>query len=385
MLAGDGLVLLNDTKLSKTMIKPFIKSLFFLGMSICLVAGATAQLTLPRPSPATILNQKIALTEVEVSYSRPSVIRGTNDRTGQIWGTQVPWGLAPNAFGNQKPMPWRAGANENTTISFSTDVLVEGKPLAAGMYGLHMIPFEDGKVTVIFSNNSSSWGSFWYEEAEDALRVDVKMQEAPFTNVLTYQFTAFGQNTGTLSLLWEEKQIPVKIAVEQETILAAFRNELRGVQGFGWQGPLSAANYCLNNNINYDEAIQWADRAIAANRTGQTLGVKSALLFRKGENDAAVKVAEEAKAIATKNELNLLGYQLIGAGQLVKAEEYFKLNIERDPSDANGYDSLGECYVAMGKDKEAIAMFRKSLSMSPPPNVKANSIANLRRLGVEVE
>ena len=357
--------------------------LLFLGLSLLLVSVAAAQLTTPRPSPAAELNQTIALTNITVNYSRPSVIRGNNDRTGQIWGTQVPWGLAPNAFGNQKPMPWRAGANENTTISFSTPVLIEGEPLSAGTYGLHMIPEENGTVTVIFSNNTSSWGSFWYEQSEDALRVKVQMKDAPFTNVLTYQFTEVGLTSGTLALMWEKQQIPVKLAVSQETIMAKFRDDLRGVQGFGWQGPLSAANYCLQNNINHEEAVKWADQAIAANRTGQTLGMKAALLFQKGDTEAAVKTADEAKEIATMNELNTLGYQLVGANQFEKAEEFFKLNIKRNPKVANGYDSLGECYVAMGKNDEAIKLFKKSLSMDPPPNVKLNSIANLKRLGVD--
>jgi len=356
---------------------------FFTMMLLLACSIGFAQVTTPRPSPAATLSQRIGNTDVTINYSRPSVIRGNNDRSGQIWGNQVPWGLAQNAFGNQKPMPWRAGANENTVISFSTPVLIEGEELAAGAYGLHMIPNEDGKVTVIFSNNSTSWGSFWYEKSEDALRVDVQMEDAPFTNLLTYEFTSFGRNSGTLSLIWEEKQIPVKISVSDETILAGFRNELRGIQGFGWQGPLSAANYCLNNNINHDEAIQWADRAIAANKSGQTMGVKAALLFQKGDNEAGLKVAEEAKSIATMNELNLLGYQLMGAKQYDKAAEFFKLNIKKNPKVANCYDSMGECYVAMGKNDDAIKMFKKSLDMNPPAFVKANSVANLKRLGVE--
>ena len=366
------------------MLKFIGKPLFVLSVTMLLGMEVMAQVTTPRPSPAAELTQTIGLTRVTINYSRPSVKRGNNDRTGQIWGIQVPWGLATNGFGNQKPMPWRAGANENTIISFSTPIWVEGKKIESGSYGLHMIPEESGKVTVIFSTNTSSWGSFWYDPSEDALRVVVQMQDAPFTNVLTYEFTELSTTTGTLALFWEKKQIPIKLSANQEIILAGIRDELRGVTGFGWQGPLSAANYCLNNNTNHEEALQWVDRAIAGNKSGQTLGVKAALLFQKGDNEEAVKIADEAKEIATINELNALGYQLMGANQMDKAEEFFLLNIKRNPKVANCYDSMGECYVTMGKNDEAIKMFKKSLSMNPPANVKANSILNLKKLGVAV-
>lgn len=355
----------------------------FIICALFMAFGASAQLTMPRPSPAATLSQRIGLTDISISYSRPQVIRGNTDRTGQIWGNQVPWGLADNAFGNQEPMPWRAGANENTVMTFSTDVNIEGKKLPAGSYGVHMIPYEDGKVTVIFNSNTSAWGSFFYESAKDVLRVDTKLQDAPLTNVLTFEFTSFGPNRGVLALLWDTKQVPLTISIDQEVILQSFRNELTGAQGFGWQGPLSAATYCLNNNFNHEEAIKWADQAISVNKNGQTLGLKAALLFQIGKNAEAVKVTEEAKEIATTAELNALGYQLVGANQFEKAEEFFKLNIKKNPKDANCYDSMGECYVAMGKKEDAIKMFKKSLSLNPSQFVKNNSIANLKRLGVE--
>ncbi len=345
--------------------------------------GFSQNVTTPRPSPMATLTQKIGLTDVSVNYSRPQVIRGNNDRTGQIWGNQVPYGLATNGFGNQKPMPWRAGANENTVISFSTDVKIEGKELAAGSYGLHMIPEESGKVTVIFSNNTSSWGSFWYEQSEDALRVDVQMIDSPFTNLLTYEFTAFGNMQGTLSLMWENKAVPINIASSQDVVLQSFRDELRGVSGFGWQGPFSAANYCLQNNINHDEAIKWADASIANTKNAQNLTIRAGLLIQKGDKTEGIKAADEASKIANIGQLNFLGYQMMGVQEYDKAIEYFKLNIKNNPTDANGHDSLGEAYMAKGDNKNAIKEFQKCLSMNPPQFVKDNSIKNLKTLGVE--
>ncbi|MEP4533805.1 MAG: DUF2911 domain-containing protein [Cyclobacteriaceae bacterium] len=359
----------------------FLLSLAFMLVTCTFTFAQTV--TTPRPSPNAILKQKIGLTEVTVNYSRPSVIRGTNDRTGQIWGNQVPYGLAANNFGNQKPMPWRAGANENTIIVFSTDVSVEGKSLAAGSYGLHMIPEESGNVTIIFSKNTSSWGSFWYDKSEDALRVDVQMEDAPFTNVLTYEFTSFGNLEGILALSWDDKTIPFKISTSQEVVLQSFRDELRGMTGFGWRGALSAAQYCFQNNINHDEAIGWADASIANTKNAQNLSVKAGLLIQKGEKVEGIKVADEAATMANLGQLNFLGYQMMGVQEYDKAIEYFKLNIKNNPTDANSHDSLGEAYMAKGDNKNAIKEFKKCLSMNPPQFVKANSIKNLKTLGVE--
>ena len=194
--------------------------------------------TLPRPvSPAAELKQKIGLTDVVVSYSRPRVTLNGVDRSGRIWGQQVPYGFNVLQGGNGGQNPWRAGANENTTIKFTHDVKIEGKELKAGKYGLHMAVFEDGKVTVIFSNNSSSWGSFFYQPEEDALRVDVMSKEIPHREVLTYEFVDMGNSFGVLALSWEKKQIPIKIEVDlHSTVLANFRKEPRSFPAFFWQG-----------------------------------------------------------------------------------------------------------------------------------------------------
>ncbi|MFY0599581.1 MAG: DUF2911 domain-containing protein [Cyclobacteriaceae bacterium] len=348
------------------------------------VAAFSQNIKTPRPSPMATLTQKIGLTDVSVTYSRPSVVRGNNDRKGQIWGNQVPYGLAPNGFGNKKPMPWRAGANENTVITFSTDVQVEGKDIAAGSYGLHMIPEERGKVTVIFSENISSWGSFWYEEGEDVLRVEVEMNDSPFTNVLTYDFTSFGNMEGTLSLTWDDKEISFKIASGQEVVLQSFRDELRGLSGFEWQGTLSASRYCFQNNINHDEAIGWADASIANTKNAQNLAVKAGLQIQKGDKVEGIKTADEASKLANLAQLNFLGYQMMGVQEYDKAIEYFKLNIKKNPEDANSHDSLGEAYMAKKDNKNAIKEFKKCLSMNPPQFVKDNSIKNLKTLGVEM-
>src|SRR5881394_2060104 len=152
--------------------KAVFQALLFLMTAAVPVASAAQSfvLDLPTASPRAQISQRIGLTEITINYHRP-LVKGR-----KIWGGLVPYGTV-----------WRAGANENTTIAFTDPVSIEGKPLAKGIYGLHMIPGEN-EWTLIFSNNSTSWGSFTYDQKEDALRVSVKPQPAEFHEALTYDF-----------------------------------------------------------------------------------------------------------------------------------------------------------------------------------------------------
>ena len=139
-------------------------------MSVCLAGVCQAQSTIldiPRQSQHAVLMQRVGITDITISYHRP-LVAGR-----KIWGGVVPYGQV-----------WRAGANENTTIEFTDQVMIEGKPLDRGTYGLHMIPNAD-EWTVIFSKNSTSWGSFTYDQKEDALRVNVKPHATEFREALT--------------------------------------------------------------------------------------------------------------------------------------------------------------------------------------------------------
>ena len=340
-------------------------------------------LTTPRNvSPAAELKQRIGLTDIKVKYSRPKVTLRGNDRTGKIWGQQVPFGLQKVNFPKPQEIPWRAGANENTTISFSTDVSIEGKPLAAGKYGLHMIINDDENTTIIFSKNTSSWGSFFYNQAEDALRVDVKTIKIPKSEVLTYSFIDYGNNFGILALSWEMKQIPIKIEIDaHKTIIASYRDQLRSTAGFGWQGLLRAANYCLNNKVNMEEGLKWANIAVTRNKAFNTLAVKGGLLFQLGKSEEGDKILTDAVGLGTKNQINAVGYQLLGLKRYKKAIEFFKVNVEKNPKDPNMFDSLGEAYKQAGDKENAIINLKKALSMNPPANVKANSEKLLKELG----
>ncbi|MCP4457897.1 MAG: DUF2911 domain-containing protein [Cytophagales bacterium] len=351
-----------------------------------LILGVSAQsVTTPRAaSPASEFSQTIGISKVTINYSRPRVtLRGT-DRSGTIWGTQIPWGMGATSFVDGRNIPWRAGANENTVITFSDNVKIEGKELAAGSYGLHMIAFEDGKATIIFSTNTSSWGSFYYDATEDALRVDVQSQETAHTEVLTYDAIAMDNNSATIALKWEKKAIPFKVEYDvNEIVLANFRDELRSVAGFGWQGLNQAAQFCARNNINQEEALVWVNASIANAKNFNNLATRSTLLTQLGKADEALAAINESVALANVGQLNFLGYQQLGLKNYDKAIEFFTINTERNPTNANVFDSLGEAYKTKGDHENATTNFKKSLSLNPAANVKANSIKLLKDMGVD--
>ncbi len=162
----------------------------------------------PRPSLPASVSQTIGIdTDITITYSRPGV------KGRKIWGDVVPFGLAPgNKYSNEKPYPWRGGANENTTIAFSKDVIIEGTKLPAGKYSLHFVPSEKEWI-VIINKNSSLWGSYLYNKDEDALRLTVTPVKAPFHEWLLYGFNNLEATSATVFLQWEELSVPFKISV----------------------------------------------------------------------------------------------------------------------------------------------------------------------------
>ncbi len=341
------------------------------------------RLAMPRVSPPAELKQTIGLTDITINYSRPKVKRDGQDRTGKIWGSAAWYGFIDAGGGK---VPWRAGANENTLITFSDDVSIEGKPLKAGTYGFYAALSEEGNATLIFSNKTDAWGSFGYQESDDALRVNVPIKDHHFVNPLTYDFIDLGNDFGVLALTWEKKQIAFSIKVDmKEAVLANFRHQLHGEVGKIWQGPNAAAAYCAQNNFNHEEALKWVEHSIKIEKTAANLGTKAQLLYQTGHKDAAFATTDEVAHLSNSAQLNGLGYQMLQIGEMDKAIEYFELNVDRNPEDANVYDSLGEALMMKGENKKAIKMLKKALSLNPADNVKQNSIANLKKMGVDMK
>lgn len=333
--------------------------------------------TTPRtPSPAAKVSQTIGISTVEVSYSRPSV------KGREIWGELVPYGWNKQSFGPGREAPWRAGANENTVITFSHDVKFAGQAVPAGHYGLFFVINKDDSGEVILSKDYRSWGSFFYDPARDQLRAKIKLRTIPEAELLTYDFINLTKNTGELVLNWEKKQFPVSVefAVD-DIVMANAEEELKGPIGFNWQGPSSAATYALQNKLNPEKALVWIDKAIGQNKSYTTLNTKAALLRQSGKTAEADKIQTDALAIATEAEINQYGYQLVNEKRYDEALKIMILNTERNPKSANAWDSLGEVYALKGDKANAITNFKKALSLNPPEAVKNNSEKYLKQLG----
>lgn len=330
-----------------------------------------------------------ALAHVTITYNSPDVT-GPNgeDRRGQIWGKLVPYGLTDLGFGPRRPAPWRAGANENTTFHFSHDVLIEGKPLPAGTYGFHLIVAENGPWTAIFSKNAGAWGSYFYDPAEDALRVDITPRQGPFTEWLTYSFTDREPESCTVVLRWEEKELPLHVAVQNmpELYYAQMRTELQNAAGFNPQNWVAAATYLVQHNIHLEEALAWTDYAISGPFIGVenfgTLSAKANVLNKMGRTREASELMDQAIAHpnVTPMEVHLYGRQLIAQGDKEKAMKVFQQNYERFDGAWPTNFGLARGYAAMGDYQEALKYARLAEAQAPDQPNKDNLAQIIQRL-----
>lgn len=354
-----------------------ITVLVMAGLLLTTLPVLAQRITQPRTaSPAAEVTQTIGISTITINYSRPSV------KEREIWGTQLAhYGYKNLGFGTATAAPWRGGANENTTITFSDDAMVEGKSIPAGTYGLFLGLYEDGKVDVIFSKNSESWGSFSYAEDEDQLRVSVNSVEISHRERLTYDFLDIDKTSAIAVLEWEKKQIPFKISYEvDEIVLANAANELRNVTGFFWQGPASAAQYSLANNVELEKGLAWADQSIGIQKNFNNLNLKAQILTKLGKKDEASKIMDEAikDPTAQSFQLHAYGRQLINSGDKEKALEIFKYNHKKNDGAWPTNYGLARGYSAKGDYKNAIKYLKIAKTKVPandtqnPPIIEAN-------------
>jgi len=320
-----------------------------------------------------MVGERIGLTDVTIHYDRPHV----NKREGKIWGQLVPVGYTDQGFGSSKAAPWRAGANENTTIEFSTDVKVEGQLLAAGKYGF-FIAYDPNECTLIFSKNSSSWGSFYYDPKEDVLRVKVKpVATDKSVEWLNYQFSDQTDDAATISLNWEKLSIPFHVQVDVVSQqLESFRHELRSNKGFNWNAWDQAARYCLAHNTNMDQALQWADSATSLTFGGdhsfQSWGTKSQVLEKLGRSTEADAAMKTALPYATMNDLHQYGRLLIQQKKSKEALAIFKMNYDKNPNTFTTLVGLTRGYSATGDYKTALKYAQQALPIAPAGANKTN-------------
>lgn len=365
------------------------RSLLFAAVVLMASTAMSQSLTLP-PSgdnQHSIVTQFIGPVKVTVDYNSPNVTSPTGeDRTGKIWGQLVPYGLNNLGFGTCTECPWRAGSNENTVFSVSHDVEVEGRSLSAGTYGLHMIPGEK-KWTVIFSNNSTSWGSFFYDESEDALRVEVEPRESAFNEWLTYEFIDRAPDRAVVAMRWENLEVPFTITVPDmpSVYMAGIRNELRNSPGFQWQNWNAAAQYALQNDYP-EQALEWSQTAVSAPFVGQTnmttlmtLSQAQAANGLQSESEETMKQAIDHPT-ADAFSLHALGRQLLAQEKPDQAMKVFTTNYERFDGAWPTHVGMARGYAAMGDKAKAIEHARKALEQAPDEPNRQNIATMIERL-----
>ncbi|HEX2606569.1 MAG TPA: DUF2911 domain-containing protein [Flavisolibacter sp.] len=350
--------------------------LFLSGFITFISLHSFAQITLTGlPSGGNkkaVVGERIGLTDVTIHYDRP----GVKGREGKIWGQLVPVGFVDQGFGNSKAAPWRAGSNENTTIEFSNDVKIEGQPLKAGKYGF-FIAYDSSECTLIFSNNSSSWGSYYYNDKEDALRVKVKpvRNQVP-VEWLKYEFLNQTENTATIALEWEKLIIPFKVETDYiANQLETFRNELRSERGFFWLSWDQAAQWCLQRNVNLEEALLWADSASGPSFGGQALfqphSTKAQILNKLGRTAEADAIMKASLPLANLQELHQYGRQLLQQKKNKEALDIFKMNYAKNPNQFTTLMGLARGYSANADYKNALKYAQMALALAPnEPNKK---------------
>lgn len=305
-------------------------------------------LDLPRQSQHAVVTQRIGITDITINYHRPMV----NDR--KVWGDLVPYGQV-----------WRAGANENTTITFSDPVTIEGKMLDRGTYGLHMIPTAD-EWTVIFSKNSTSWGAFTYKQDEDALRVNVKPRTAEMHNALTYDFDDVKPDSTVVELEWEKLAVPFKVAVDVHPLVeASLKNQLRNLSQYTWISWDDAANYLLTDKIDYDNALTYANKSIENEDRYENELTKSKLLAALNRKDDSVAAQKRALDLATPLQVHLFARGLQGEKRTEEANAIFRENAKKHPDMWFTHTGMARMYCSEGKYDDAAKEMKLALASAP--------------------
>ena len=315
---------------------------------------------------ATVAEQ-VGLTQASITYHRPAV----NGREGKIWGQVVHKGFINQGFGNGKLTPWRAGANENTIIEFDNDVMVEGKTLPKGKYGL-FIAYDPAECIVIFSKKTDAWGSFFYDEKYDALRVNVKPEPLDKSvEHLKYEFAKQTINSVVIVLSWEKLSIPFKVEVDHlKQQFDAFVAESQNPRGFTSQGLSLAANWALQNNYQLEKALEWATLATRPNFPGDptsfsALSIKALILDKLGKNEEATAVVKNALPLGNVGQLQQFGRQLLAAKKPKLALEVFQFSHNKNPDNFIALTGMARGLSANGEYSKALEFAKNALTLAP--------------------
>ncbi len=362
-----------------------MKKIFTIASAIIFVVSLKAQEGGPMRTPViggnkkAMVGERIGVTDVTINYDRP----GVKGREGKIYGTPVVHiGYTDyTPFGTAKKAPWRAGANENTTIEFSTDVKIEGKDLASGKYGFFVMygPIES---SIIFSKDNTGWGSYFYDEKNDALRVTVQNKKAQQSvEWLKYEFTEQTENSAVIALQWENMVFPFKVEVDLiETQIASFKKEMKGEKGFEPAAYAQAADFCLKYKTHVDEGDQWATKALEGKKDFSSMSTKAQFCQYKGQTQRADSLMKEAMKVGSMIDLHQYGKQLITKNKKMEALDVFTLNAKNHPKDFTTYVGLARGYSATGDFKKALANAKAALPLAPNEMNKQSVEGMIRKL-----
>jgi hypothetical protein len=333
-----------------------------LSLGAVLCSAQSTLLDLPRDSQHSVLTQRIGITDITINYHRP-LVKG---RT--IWGKVVPYGEV-----------WRAGANENTTITFTDPVTVEGHALPMGTYGVHMIPGEN-EWTVIFSKVYTAWGSFTYKQDNDALRIAVKPQPSEFREALTYDFDDVKRDSTVATLRWEKIAVPFKIAVDvNQTVRTSLPNQLQGLRQYTWEAWDDAASYLLANKFDLEQALQYEETSIRTEPRFDNFLTKSQILDAMGRKDESQEAQTQAIARATAALLYVWGRQLQQHGKQDQAFDIYRQAAKKDPNDWLVHEGTARIFSAKGDFDSALKEMKIAYD-GAPDNQKIFFAPNLKKL-----
>jgi tetratricopeptide (TPR) repeat protein len=322
----------------------------------------SALLDLPRNSQDAQVTQTIGITNVTVKYSRPLV----NGR--KVWGSLVPYGDV-----------WRAGANENTVITFADPVSIEGKPLDKGTYGLFMIATEN-QWTIIFSKISSAWGAFTYKQDEDVLRVTVKPTASDFHDALVYEFDDLNPDSAVVTLRWDKLAVPFKVSVNvPQVVEQSLAKQFRGIVQYTWVSYDDAANYFLDAKIDLPEGLKYADLSIQAEERYDNLMTKSRILAAMGKADEAKTFATQALTKADAPQSYQYARQLQRDGKQDEAFAVFRTIAKKYPTNLFAYAGLSRIAVGAGSYDEAVNEMKLAKDAAPD-NAKSQIQGLINRL-----
>lgn len=365
--------------LKSSIIRPVFTAFFVLAVLLFINAQA---IRIPQNNnyPSSV-GRSVGATAIEVKWNAP----GVKGREGKIWGTGIAWyGFSVLGFGSNIPSPWRAGADECTTISFSTDVMINGKKLAAGKYALFMALQEDS-TTLIFNKNINEWGSYFYDEKLDVLRVGTKQIKNMPTSQERLNFTFYDQkeNAVSLGLDWEYWRIPMVIEVDlNSTMLAHIKSQMSGELGFDPPSLQAAANWCEQNNINLEEALNWINSATSPNLGGlnnfNTLSVKSKILSKLGKADESKKIMDQAMEVASAVELHQYGRRLLNEKKVDEALMIFEKNYKKN----NG---AWPTTVGMMRGLSAKGDYKKALEFAKTALTQASDDINKKSIEAAIK